>query len=199
MLKDETGSVFGKLRVIARAQSKPDGTANWLCVCECGSHRIIAGTGLRAGRHKSCGCASPRFASERLLKHGMSKSRTYKIWVGMLQRCSETGRKNEYYRRGITVCERWHSFENFLKDMGEAENSQSIDRIDGLGNYEPGNCRWASSEQQGNNKNNNRMLEFRGDVRTLANWAKMIGVKQNTLFYRIKRGMPVERALSKTV
>lgn len=94
----------------------------------------------------------------------------------------------DYGGRGIRVCERWDSFENFLADMGFRPSPQhSLDRIDVNGNYEPGNCRWATDFEQANNKRDNRRIEFRGETRTLKEWANTLGVSHTTLADRIDR------------
>lgn len=200
-LKDITGSVFGALTVLNREPNKKDGSAVWQCVCRCGEIRVIAGTGLRAGRHKSCGCQSPRFTSEKTKTHGMSKTRIYSIWGGMIERCSDNAKGNFrrlYYDKGIRVCERWHKFENFLLDMGEPEPWQSIDRIDGTKGYEKNNCRWASSKVQANNTSQNLLITLDGITQTASLWADQTGIKANTIVYRIRRKWSPERALEKT-
>ena len=196
---DMTGLTFGALSVVSRAENAKGGTARWNCRCSCGELRVIEGTGLRAGRHKSCGCLSPRFSSDRVTTHGMSRSRTYRIWHGMHGRCSDksTGKeRRNYYAKGIRVCERWAEFERFLDDMGEAPDGMSIDRIDGRKGYEPGNCRWATSIEQGNNTAANVRLAFGGEDMTISQWARRVGLKINTLVYRVRRGWTVERALT---
>lgn len=200
VLKDMTGSVFGALTVINREKNLADGTATWRCVCKCGEIRKISGTSLRAGRHKSCGCMSPRFTSAAVTTHGMSKSRIYKIWQGMLGRCSTaaTGKlKKLYYDKGIRVCNRWQIFENFLEDMGEPLLHQSIDRIDGSKGYEKSNCRWADKKMQANNTSSNLVIFLDGVSMTASEWADKTGIKANTIVYRIRRGWSPERALSK--
>lgn len=196
--KDMTGKVFGKLTVVHREANAKDGTVRWFCQCECGETRIVHGTSLRAGRHKSCGCASNRFTTERVTTHGCSRKRIYRIWLGMFYRCSDKAigkvRKN-YFEKGIRVCERWWKFENFLEDMGFPEDHQSIDRIDGNKGYEPSNCRWATMIEQANNTSANHVLTHNGRSMTVAMWAREIGVKQNTLLYRIRRGAPLDEAL----
>lgn len=200
--KDITGERFGLLTVVARGDSKR-GTAMWECRCDCGQSRVIAGTCLRAGRQKSCGCASPRFTSKSLTTHGMSRTRAYKIWVGMHGRCSSSSSGKEralYFEKGIRVCERWGSFESFIEDMGSPPSSRhSIDRIDGSRGYGPDNCRWADAKTQGNNTSANRFIEHGGRRLTVSQWAGLIGIKRNTLLYRIRRGWPIERALAVTV
>jgi hypothetical protein len=198
---DIVGASFGLLRVLARDGSDKSGSAVWLCVCACGNKRRIAGTSLRAGRNKSCGCASPKFVSEDRKKHGLCATRTYKIWLGMRARCSEraVGKSRRlYFLKGIRVCERWRDYLTFLQDMGEAPLGHSIDRIDGTKGYEPGNCRWATIIEQANNTSANKLITFDGKKQTLAAWAKELAIKQNTLCYRLLRGWTVERALKQT-
>ena len=199
---DISGERFGKLRVLDRADSAADGTLRWRCICDCGQERTIHGTALRAGRHKSCGCSSPRFKPGQGSSHGASRSNLYAIWRGMLTRCSpkcsprSIGR---YYGRGIRVCSRWLTFENFRADMGERPSPEhSIDRIDGNGNYEPGNCRWATKAEQANNSSWNHVVHCRGKAQTVSQWAAEIGVKPNTLIYRLRRGISPDEALQKT-
>lgn len=195
-IKRMEGMRFGRLLVINEHSRSTDGTVYWLCVCDCGKHKAVIGTSLRAGRAKSCGCASPKFTTETTRSHGMSRTRTYRIWHGMRQRCSDAAKgkvRRNYFDKGIRVCERWEQFENFFADMGEAPEGMSIDRIDGNGNYEPGNCRWATPIQQGNNTSSNVSIEHRGEKKTISEWAREIGVKANTLLYRIRRNLPEEK------
>jgi hypothetical protein len=194
------GEVFGNLKVLERVANAKDGSAQWLCECSCGKRRIIYGTALRAGRNKSCGCLAFRFTASNLNKHGMSKSRVYHIWQGMINRCSGKSKgksRDLYFNKGITVCERWKCFENFLYDMGEPEGRQSIDRIDNTKGYSLENCRWATYKQQANNTNRNIFLEVNGVTLTVAQWADQQGIKANTIIYRIRRGWNAERAVSK--
>lgn len=197
---DLTGSRFGRLTVFERMPNRKDGTATWRVICDCGHSRIVEGTGLRAGRNKSCGCSSPRFNSVHGLKHGRSRTGTYKIWLGMHSRCNNPGKKSHlYFGKGVRVCDRWKDFENFLADMGDRPNGMSIDRIDGNKGYEPGNCRWATPKQQGNNTAANRILEFNGCRKTVSLWADETGIKANTIIYRLRRGWSVGRSLTTEV
>jgi hypothetical protein len=106
-----------------------------------------------------------------------------------------------YGGRGITVCERWQSFENFFADMGKRPDGTSIDRIDTLGNYEPGNCRWATTVTQNRNRGDfNLLIEFKGERRLLLEWAQITGIKYQTIWRRIYRAnWSIERALSTPV
>lgn len=189
---DETGSVFGMLRVESRAHSNTNfGAIRWNCICGCGERRVIAGTSLRAGRHKSCGCSSPRFTSETFKTHGDSSSRTYGIFKGMHARCSENASGKErrlYFLRGIKVCGEWSDYSMFLRHMGRAPDGKSIDRIDGEKGYFPGNCRWATPKEQANNMRTNRHITMNGKTQTVAMWANELGLKANTVVYRLRRG-----------
>lgn len=148
------GSRFGRLVVIGEAGRTSGGHITWNCVCDCGSRSVVAGKQLRSGHTKSCGC----YRFDACVTHGMKGTKTYGAWVDMLQRC--TNQRNRNYRnygaRGIFVCDRWRSFVSFLEDMGEAPKGRSIDRIDVNGNYEPGNCRWATAAEQALNKQAHR-------------------------------------------
>lgn len=198
---DMAGWRFGKLLVLDRAPNNARGTSMWNCLCDCGERRLIEGTGLRAGRNKSCGCASPRFECSRFKKHGMSGTRTYSIWRGMHTRCTDpkASKAHLYVLKGIKVCERWNDFENFLADMGVAPDGLTIDRIDGDRGYEPGNCRWADRITQGNNTSANHKLTINGRTQTISMWAREIGMKSNTIVYRIRRGWDAEKALTTPV
>lgn len=127
---------------------------------------------------------------------GRTRSPTYDTWAGMIDRCVNPNNKRfaRYGGRGITVCERWrNSFSAFLQDMGERPEGKSIDRINNDGNYEPGNCRWATRKEQQNNLHNNLVIEFNGVRRTIHEWADVTGIKTNTLRRRLASQWPLEQ------
>lgn len=124
-------------------------------------------------------------------------SPTYKVWLNMHQRCRRGGRRGEY--ADISVCDRWSSFEAFLADMGERPSARhSIDRVDPRGDYEPGNCRWATPSEQARNKTTSVILTHPHTGRTMcmADWADYLGVSRSTLHWRLKN-WPLDRALSR--
>ncbi len=136
----------------------------------------------------------------RPMKHGRTKTPEYRAWQDMKTRCLKTNTPNyhRYGGRGISICERWlNSFEAFLSDIGERPSKQhSLDRIDNNGNYEPGNCRWATRELQNRNKATIRLITFGDKTLSLGEWAREIGVGQKTLEYRLNSGWTIEESLT---
>jgi len=130
----------------------------------------------------------------------MADSPEYGIWKGMKKRCYHPRARgyHNYGGRGVKVYERWlHSFKAFFEDMGSRPSPEhQIDRIDGDGDYEPGNCRWVTRGEQNRNRKDNRFLEFRGERLCLADWAKRFGIRKGTLHDRLARGLSVEEALT---
>ena len=167
---DLTGHKYGRLTVLRRSPDwvKPSGrlVKMWECLCECGSGVIIRGGDLRNGGTVSCGCWQREISSVLHVKHGGAGTAEYKTYQGMLFRCSNPAAKEykHYGGRGIKVCERWReSFAHFLSDMGRRPSGTTLDRFpDNDGNYEPGNCRWATSIQQARNRRNTPTVDFNG-------------------------------------
>jgi hypothetical protein len=197
------GTEFGWWRVDSDLVSR--NPRKVVCVCRCGMRKPVMLHSLCDGSTKSCGCL--RKVNTHSIKHGQSSKGTtpeYTAWKSMKTRCSPTrGRSSpqtyrDYYERGIRVCERWaKSFEAFLEDMGPRPGpGYSLDRIDNNGNYEPGNCRWATATEQQNNSRHNHLLTLNGVTRTICAWAKEIGMSRQGLRLRLKT-MSVEEALTR--
>lgn len=196
------GLKFGRMTVIAFAE-RAKRKRWWLCRCDCGTQKKACHTDLLNGATKSCGCLGDvrlQQMWDATKVHGHSGKRqtpTYRSWHKMKQRClnpNDDGYQ-EYGGRGITICERWLSFENFLADMGERPKGTSIDRKDTNGNYEPFNCRWATPKEQCNNMRKNVFLEYAGRRLTVAQWSREVDVSRGTIRSRLASGWSVERAL----
>jgi hypothetical protein len=153
------GLTFGRLTVVERAENYRR-LAQWLCECECGGSAVVRGSSLRSGQTRSCGCLALEHTRsiQREPTHGHTrgglKHPLYAAWAAMRQRCQNPAHHGyaNYGGRGITVCERWRDFGAFLADMGERPEGLTLDRIDNDGNYEPGNCRWATALEQRHNQ-----------------------------------------------
>lgn len=129
--------------------------------------------------------------------HGLSKTRAYQAWQNMLSRCycSKTFRFDRYGGRGIRVCDKWRTFLGFYGDMGEPPAGLTLDRIDNNGNYEPGNCRWATWPEQIRNRSV-RLYEWNGMALTLNQWAEHLGIRYKTLHRRLAKGWTTDEAFS---
>ncbi|MBE9110316.1 hypothetical protein IQ273_12925 [Nodosilinea sp. LEGE 07298] len=193
-LIDLTDEVFGRLTVQSKTANKGKDVC-WKCICECGKESTVSTSALRSGNTKSCGCGKSSGATV----HGMYTSPEYNSWEKMKSRCLNPN--NEFYPhyggRGITVCDRWlNSFENFYEDMGPRPKGTSIDRKENDGNYEPGNCRWATKKVQANNTSRNVFLEYKNISKTVTQWSGETGISAAVIKHRMKQGWPAEKILN---
>lgn len=205
-LVDLTGKVFGKLTVIGyshtRTTPSSQGKPYWLCQCECGRKKVIQGCAMKNGSTVSCGCHKRDACKQMLFKHGHATrgpSLTYQCWRAMMMRCNDPSAHTFrfYGQRGISVCERWHTFANFLEDMGlRPSRKHSIDRYpDKNGNYCKENCRWATQKQQCRNTRRNHFLTLNEETHCVSEWAEILGVKPGLLHTRLRLGWPIEKVL----
>lgn len=186
-----TGLTFGRLTV-AGYLGRIGRNNTWDCVCTCGTRSAVSGGNLNSGHTQSCGCLHKEKLSQASRTHGLTKSAEYRIWAGMKSRCSDGTCRNfhRYGGRGITVCERWaNSFEAFFSDMGpKPSNTHSIDRKDNDGDYEPGNCRWATPKEQANNTSTNVLLTINGFTKPLSIWANENNLHRSVIVSRVANG-----------
>lgn len=199
--QDLTGLVYGRL-LVSEFSHASSGKMYWLCVCSCGRSAVVVAGNLRSGHARSCGCLQ-REARASVGKenrtHGKHRTPEYRTWAAMLHRCTNPNANNyrDYGGRGISVCESWKRFENFYAYMGPRPSPKhSIDRIDNDGNYEPGNCRWASNRQQNRNTRSNVCLSHQGKTQCIAAWAEELDAPVQTIFSRVKRGWSIGRIVA---
>ena len=196
-LKNLIGQKFGRLTVIERAENKGKYTA-WKCRCDCGNEVIVSSNSL--GRKKnftrSCGCLKTGHTT-----HGMTRTKIYRVWAGMVQRCNNPNAENyaRYGGIGITVCEQWLSFENFYTDISKlphfGEEGYTLDRIDNSKGYEPSNIRFATAKEQVNNRRNNILVEYECEEITLKELSEKINIPYHILFKRWHKGDRGERLI----
>lgn len=203
-VKNMVGLRFGMVLVLSRAGKTIDGQATWLCQCECGNSKEIRGADLRNGHTTSCGCFGAAVRSEAgVVARGCrrnSKHSSHSVWKGMMSRCHNKNSPNFYLygARGITVCEPWHDFNKFFDDFGSTRPSDdlSIDRIDNNDGYHIDNVRWATQEQQQNNRRDTIKIAFDGKVLSMSQWARSIGISLQGLKYRLLNNWPLVHALT---
>ena len=201
-VQDMIGQKFFHLTVIDYA-GVTNRQHHWWCTCDCGRLEPIriSGTILRVKRKKSCGCANHEHHHQ---THG-STGYFMNIWRWMISRCYDPTNTHwdDYGGRGITVCQEWRdSIGAFANYMGPRPSPQhSIDRYPNQnGNYEPGNVRWATPNEQAGNKRNNTLLTLNGKTQCLSAWAREIGMLRITLYRRVcVLGWSDERALTTPV
>jgi hypothetical protein len=195
--KDLTGQRFGKLLVIGKdltPQISNRKRVKWVCLCYCGNVTSVESYNLESGDIVSCGC----HRRTQHITHGMTGTPTYKVWDHMMGRCynPNDGGYVDYGGRGITVCEEWHAFANFVKDMGTRPEGLQIDRIDNGRGYSPENCRWVTPKENARNTRGNRYLTFNGETKCVAQWTEELGYSKGTIKSRLRRNWSVEKTLT---
>lgn len=203
-IKDISGQRFGRLIAVSKSHQNSKGEWYWLCICTCGLTKSVLGGKLRSGRTQSCGCLHADRMAEIKTTHGHTSKKNgnhptgiYQIWSSMLKRCNNQNATNyaRYGGRGISVCKQWHSFEFFLKDMGDRPfDGAQIDRIDNNGNYKPGNCRWVTPKENNRNTRRNKSIDTPSGKMPLFAAEEISGIPASVIRNRIyELKWPTER------
>jgi len=196
--KDLTNQRFGRLIALEAFKKPYNNKYHWKCICDCGRNVEVISSNLTKGNSTSCGCYKNEKIGALNMQHGLSKTRMFKIWVGIRKRCTNPNMKSyeRYGGRGIKVCKEWDSYLRFYDDMINGYSDDlTLERIDPNGNYEPSNCKWANSIEQARNKTNTRLIEFNGIKLTAKGWEEITSIRSDTIQWRIKNGWDLERAL----
>lgn len=190
---DLTGLRFGKLVAIQTVSKAKSGNWIWECQCDCDKKVNVNGSKLKSGHTKSCGCLKTS-------QNGLSQTRIYRIWRGMIARCENYLNDNYYWYgfKGISVCDEWHDFQLFYKWVLSSgyERGLTIDRINSDDNYYPENCRWVSQKRQCNNVCSNHLVFYKNDKYTISEFADLLGYKYWTVSNRLRLGWTPEKIAS---
>lgn len=197
--KELVGTRVGRWQVLSVGE---EDRGNWkvLCRCDCGIERQVRSARIFSGNSKSCGC----LARDNLITHGRTTNKTrhtsreYWIWNSMKNRCLNDKYKHfkDYGGRGITVCDKWLSFDGFFEDMGVKPKGMTLERIDNTKGYSKENCVWASRVIQNQNKRNNKHITAHGETHCLTEWARRLNVSHATIVGRLNRGWPEDLAVT---
>lgn len=202
---DIEGLRFGRLLVLKEVAPyrNPRGWIRgrkYFCQCDCGNQTEVHRGSLLKMATKSCGCLLVESTKNRSITHGRSHTKIHVVWRNMIKRCTKPTNKHyvNYGGREITVCDRWlHGFENFVVDMGEVPPGKTLDRIDNNGNYEPGNCRWATRKEQTDNRRNSIVVEINGQHMRMKEAAEYLGIPYSTFKNKYRRlGLSVEEIIT---
>lgn len=188
---DLLGKKFGMLTAVELTTQRVNGERIWLFHCDCGNKNYLGRSSeVNSGRTYNCGCVDRT-------THGMTGTRTYHKWSTMLKRCNNANSSefHNYGGRGISVCKKWRTFQGFFDDMGECPPSLTLERIDVNKNYFASNCKWASWEEQANNRRNTRRFTVNGETLGLAQIARKYGYTYSCLRRRLDRGYTIEQAI----
>jgi hypothetical protein len=190
MHRNIAGQRFGRLLALKPVSSNKYRRWNWEYKCDCGNVVVMDAAQVNSGQTKSCGCFRREHSRDAHTTHGKARTPAHNSWIAMRRRCLDSNNPNypHYGGRGITICGRWSKFENFLADMGERPAGKTLDRIDNTGNYEPSNCRWATTAEQLRNQQKTLKLEWLGETLCLSEWARRHHLNASAVRDRYHRG-----------
>lgn len=202
LFKDITGHKFHRWTVQGFTGMEK-GRTTWECLCDCGTTKKVNGCNLRNGESMSCGCLVVDTQRSRLTTHGESKNDKqtpeYRTWSDIFGRCLNPKNRSfgNYGGRGIGICDKWRSYDEFLSDMGRRPTAKhTLDRKNNSKGYGPDNCRWATKAQQSQNMRSNRMMTLDGKTLCVAEWAEITGIKIGVIRGRLNRGWDDEKSLT---
>src|SRR3990167_3487865 len=186
--RDLTGKRFGRLRVTSKAPLR-NRVTRFNCLCDCGNSVVVSTSKLATGWTRSCGCLRREATIQASTVHGMTRTAEHRAWQGAKRRCTDPALRSyaDYGGRGIRMCSEWlNDFAAFFAHIGPRPSpSHSLDRIDTNGHYKPGNVRWATVEQQANNKRSTRLLTVGNATHSIAAWARITGIVESVIWKRL--------------
>ena len=198
------GGHFNRWEPVSFVRRNKSSDQYWLCRCDCGTEKTVLASSIKNGSSRSCGCLAREIAVDVCKRdkttHGMYRSAEYRSWKEMRGRCMRTDHHQwgDYGGRGITICERWSDFATFYADMGaKPSRKHTLDRIENDGNYEPGNCQWATRKEQNRNRRSNVWVDYGGKRMILTDACILAGLNYKTVANRIYSGLSSEEALSR--
>ena len=198
-----TGRVFGRLTATSISGRSKSGKVLWMCTCSCGEVTCVTSQALVTKVTQSCGCLHKEELVARLTTHGLTNSSENQIWRAIKKRCYNPKHPQyaDYGGRGITVCDEWkESFETFYRDMGPRPSlDHTIDRKNNDKGYSKDNCRWATREEQGNNRRDNIHYEFDGEKKTLAEWCRELKLPYQRMYKLLRSGLSFEDSADKVI
>jgi hypothetical protein len=191
------GETYGRLLVFAYAYIKHN-RACWYTRCVCGGFRTVQRTHLIRGDTTTCGNCK-KWVGDRPPGHPMNYTPTYKSWSSMKSRCSVKAgiqNYNNYYGRGITVCDKWQKFEGFYDDMGDRPEGMTLERKNNNKGYNKRNCKWATLQEQSNNTRYNVRITHNGKTLTATQWGRVYGLGAGLICNRYHKGWPIDKVFS---
>jgi hypothetical protein len=199
-----TGKVVGRLVVLGPIDKSPCGRVRWLCRCECGNLSKVFGSSLRENKTLSCGCLSVDKNRAMQTTHGLTYHPLFKRWRNIIDRTTNPNNRSykDYGGRGITMCDEWrHNFKAFhdyvIQLTHYGEEGYTLDRIDNSLGYAPGNVKYSDITEQNRNKRTVHTISYKGQTKTVGEWAQETGIKYCTLLWRLNNNWPIEKLLTK--